>query len=167
MHQSGFEDRQALTKFRFRMQGIRETTAINLRLVFLVLFALTLAAACGPTPTPPGTPATPNPNFTATPGPSPTPGPPTLTPTASPSPTPTPIELIVCQTGEPLSLYLYGDDTRARSAIMQALFDGPIDTVGYVDQPVILAALPSVEAGTAGVLEVDVSPGQSVVKRLQ
>ncbi len=132
-------------------------------LVFLVLFALTLAAACGPTPTPPGTPATPNPNFTATPGPSPTPGPPTLTPTASPSPTPPPIELIVCQTGEPFSLYLYGDDTRARSAILEALFDGPIDTVGYVDQPVILAALPSVEAGTAGVLEVDVSPGQSVV----
>ncbi len=133
-------------------------------LIFLIVFALTLAAACGPTPTPaPGTPATPNPNFTSTPGPSPTPGPPTLTPTASPSPTPTPIELIVCQTGEPVSLYLYGDDTRARAGILQALNDGPIDTIGYVDQPVSLEALPSVEAGTAGVLEVDVFPGQNLV----
>ena len=132
-------------------------------LISAALLALIVLAACGPTPTPPVTPGTPNPSFTATPGPSPTPGPPTLTPTASPSPTPTPIELVVCQTGEPLSLYLYGDDTRARSAIFQALFDGPIDTVGYVDQPVILSALPSVEAGTAGTLEVEVSPGQPVV----
>lgn len=137
----------------------RRTTA----LLCLTLFALTVAAACGPTPTPPATPATANPNFTATPGPSPTPGPPTATATASPSPTPAPIELIVCQTSEPASLYLYGDDTRARAAIWQALFDGPIDTVNYVDQPVILAALPSVEAGTAGVLDVEVVLGQSVV----
>jgi len=74
-----------------------------------------------------------------------------------------PIELVVCQTGEPTSLYLYGDDTRARAGIFQALFDGPIDTAGYGYQPVILAALPSPGAGTAGLAEVEVALGQRVV----
>src|SRR5690606_2693288 len=96
-------------------------------------------------------------------GPSPTPGPPTATATASPSPTPVPVELVVCQTGEPASLYLYGDDTRARSGVFQALFDGPIDVLGYTAQPVILEALPSVAAGTAGQVEVEVAPGDRVV----
>jgi peptide/nickel transport system substrate-binding protein len=70
---------------------------------------------------------------------------------------------VVCQTGEPSSLYLYGDDVTARAGILQALFDGPIDSVGYAYQPVILTALPSVEAGTAGAQTVDVQPGQKVV----
>lgn len=80
-----------------------------------------------------------------------------------PTPTPVPIELVVCQTDEPASLYLYGDDTTARLGIFEALFDGPIDSVGYAYQPVILQALPSVEAGTAGVAEVEVVPGQRVM----
>jgi len=71
--------------------------------------------------------------------------------------------LVVCQTGEPASLYLYGDDTRARAGIFQALFDGPIDTLGYEAQPVILESLPSVAAGTAGMVEVEVAPGDRVV----
>ena len=70
---------------------------------------------------------------------------------------------MVCQTDEPGSLYLYGDDVTARAGIFDALFDGPIDTVGYVLQPVILASLPAVEAGTAGVTEVDVRPGDRVM----
>jgi len=81
----------------------------------------------------------------------------------TPSPTPVPLELVVCQTDEPSSLYLYGDDVTARAGIFQALFDGPVDTAGYGYQPVILTALPSVEAGTAGMQVVDVSPGDKVV----
>src|SRR5258708_7515102 len=86
----------------------------------------------------------------------PTVGPGTAAPTAgpraspTPAPTPAPLELVVCQTGEPSSLYLYGDDVTARAGIFQALFDGPIDTTGYNYQPVILTALLSLEAGTAG-----------------
>jgi peptide/nickel transport system substrate-binding protein len=71
--------------------------------------------------------------------------------------------LVVCQTGEPASLFLYGDDTRARAGIFQALFDGPMDVLGYTYQPVILEALPSVAAGTAGQIEVDVALGDRVV----
>lgn len=132
----------------------------QLTLCFLLCLGIILFAACGPRPRP-----TVDPSLigTATPGPSPTPAPPTRTPTASPSPTPTPIELVVCQTGEPVSLYLYGDDTRARAGVFQALFDGPIDAVGYAYQPVILAELPSVAAGTAGLMDVEALPGTRVL----
>ena len=81
----------------------------------------------------------------------------------APTPTAVPVELVVCQTGEPSSLYWYGDDVTARAGIFQALFDGPIDAVGYAYQPVILTALPSVDAGTAGAHTVEVQPGQKVV----
>ena len=70
---------------------------------------------------------------------------------------------MVCQTDEPSSLYLYGDDVTARAGIFQALFDGPVDSAGYGYQPVILTALPSVEAGSAGMQTVDVAPGDKVV----
>jgi peptide/nickel transport system substrate-binding protein len=128
----------------------------------LVLLAL-LAACAAPTPAPgPGTPT-----VASTAGiQSPTEAGPTRTPPPTeppPTPTPTPIELVVCQTDEPASLYLYGDDVTARLGIFEALFDGPIDTTGYARQPVILAALPSVEAGTAGVAEVVVAPGERVM----
>jgi peptide/nickel transport system substrate-binding protein len=134
-----------------------------IRCLTLVVVAGLLLAACG-TPTPTGTPPTTTPSgATPTPGPSPTPGPPTATATASPSPTPAPLELVVCQVGEPDSLYLYAGETRSRAGIFQALFDGPVDTLGYAYQPVILDGLPDVNAGTAGLAEVEVAAGDRVV----
>ncbi len=90
---------------------------------------------------------------------------PTSSPTSSPTPTatPTPATLVVCQKEEPLSLYLYGDNTTARAGIFEALFDGPIDSVGYAYQPVLLQALPSLENGGLTVSEVEVQPGDQVV----
>jgi peptide/nickel transport system substrate-binding protein len=126
---------------------------------FLALLAACTAPTAAPnglTPTPAATGEAVSPTAA---GPSATPRP-TVPP---PTPTPTPIELVVCQTDEPASLYLYGDDVTARQGIFEALFDGPIDTVGYALQPVILQGLPSVEAGTAGVAEVEVAPGQRVM----
>lgn len=119
---------------------------------------LLIVAACSPTPTPQLTPV-----GTPTAGPSPTPAPPTATLTPAPTPTPVPVELVICQTAEPASLYWYGDNVAARDAIFSALYDGPIDTAGFSLQPVILEALPSVEAGTAGLVEVEVQPGQRVL----
>jgi peptide/nickel transport system substrate-binding protein len=69
----------------------------------------------------------------------------------------------VCQAEEPASLYLYGEDVTARAGLFDALFDGPIDTGGFSAQPVILAALPSVEAGTAGLDDLEVRPGERVL----
>jgi peptide/nickel transport system substrate-binding protein len=91
------------------------------------------------------------------------PSPPSPTPEPTPTATPVPIELVVCQTDEPLSLYLYGDNTAARAGILAALFDGPIDSVGHAYQPVILESLPSLENGGAALSEVEVRPGDRVV----
>lgn len=92
-----------------------------------------------------------------------TPVPPTLLPTATPSPTPTPITLVVCQPGEPTSLYRYSADPSHRAAIFEALFDGPIDLVGYAAQPVLLEKLPTVADGSATLQVVTVNLGDLVV----
>lgn len=122
-----------------------------------------MLAACG-TPTP--TLTTPVP--TALP-PNVTPATPTVTSvpstaTPAPSPTPVPVELVVCQTQEPTSLYLYDADTSTRAGIMDAIYDGPIASVGYAYQPVILENLPSLaEGGGASLATVTVNPGDLVV----
>lgn len=121
-----------------------------------------LLAACttpGPLPTlaptlPLPVNGAPPPNITATPAPTETP---------FPTATPVPIELVVCQTNEPLSLYLYGDDVSARAGIFEALYDGPVDSVGYRFQPVILQDLPTLENSGLSVRDVEVRPGDRVV----
>ena len=123
----------------------------------LLLLILLFITACGTRPAPP--PPTP---ATHTPSPNDTGIPPTAT-LPSPTPTPAPLELVVCQTGEPSSLYLYGEDLTARAGILEALFDGPIDSVGFSHQPVILSDLPSVEAGSAGLAAAEVRLGDKVV----
>src|SRR5579859_219265 len=139
-----------------------------MRRLFLTLVVVFLVACSRPSPAPfvTGTPPTAAPQPTAGQLNAPTPTPAgrgVQLNVPTPSPTPVPLELVVCQTDEPSSLYLYGDDVTARAGIFQALFDGPVDTAGYGYQPVILTALPSVEAGTAGMQVVDVSPGDKVV----
>jgi len=126
---------------------------------------LCLLTACAPTSPPPPLTRSPQTAVLATANPpidTPTPGPsPTFTPI--PTPTPVPIELVVCQQDEPLSLYLYAADVSARAGILDALFDGPIDSVGYAYQPVILQSLPSLENGGVVVNDVEVRPGDRVV----
>lgn len=73
---------------------------------------------------------------------------------------PPPETLIVCLGSEPESLYrfsaeyLYGPTSRESEAVLQALYDGPLDVVGYAYQPVILQSLPSLEAGDARLVEI-------------
>jgi len=137
--------------------------------LFLFLSISLLFASCSPQPGPlpgatPTLPASGSPApATRTPPPAASRAPGATAPAPSPSPAPAPLELTVCQTGEPSSLYLYGDDVTSRAGIFQALFDGPVDSVGYDYQPVILTALPSVAAGTAGAENVAVQPGQKVM----
>ena len=88
---------------------------------------------------------------------------PTVTLTPSPTPTPTPRVLTVCMGAEPESLYFYDATSYAAQLILAALYDGPIDTVNYAYQPVILETLPSLANGDARIETVDVQAGDRVV----
>ncbi len=139
---------------------------VSLRLTrpLLALVSLILLVACAtPPPFPTLAPTLADPNATAPPSSSATTTETAPTAGPSPSPTPVPIELVVCQKGEPLSLYLYSDNVTARSGIFDALFDGPIDTLNFGYQPVILEALPSLANGGLQVNSVQVEPGDRVV----
>jgi peptide/nickel transport system substrate-binding protein len=164
------------------MKTARRQTAAVLFKLFLLVGCLGSAAACAadspaaltpaaggtaaasPTSMAPGVTSaaprtqTPAPGFTA----APTSDPLVIT-LATPTPTPTPATLVVCQKDEPLSLYLYGDDTAARAGIFEALFDGPIDSTRYAYQPVMLESLPSLENGGMTFAVVEVRPGDRVV----
>ncbi len=82
--------------------------------------------------------------------------------------TPTPQEslpktLTVCLGAEPQDLYLYGTASPAKEAVLEALYDGPIDYLDYQYQPVILEKLPSLEDGDAQLKPVTVQAGDPIV----
>lgn len=88
---------------------------------------------------------------------------PTATPTTEPTPTVVPLKtLVVCLGQEPSSLYLYGDSSQSAWSIFESLYDGPIDTVNYEPQPVILENIPNQENGGVTVQSVNVSAGDIV-----
>lgn len=92
----------------------------------------------------------------------------TVVVTATPFPTlssPTSARtLTVCLVGEPDTLYLYGGShVPATRHVMEALYDGPIDHVGYAHQPVILEKLPSLADGDAVTRTVNVEEGDRVL----
>lgn len=94
--------------------------------------------------------------------------PPTATlppiPTEEPTPTVPPLRsLTVCLGQEPESLYLYGSSSRAMWSVLEAVYDGPIDTRNYVPQPVILQKLPTLTDGDAALQAVPVQAGDMVV----
>ncbi len=114
--------------------------------IAVLLLAAVLLTACNGTPTPTTLPLTP-----------------TDSPSATPTATPEPLsELTVCLGREPLTLYLYGGSSRAQWSVLEAIYDGPIDRRGYVDQPVILTGLPSLDNGDALISPVSVQRGQMV-----
>ena len=91
----------------------------------------------------------------------------TFVPTEKPTPTkilptpepPPPKMLIVCLNQEPDSLFLYsdaylhGDAYQETNAILQAIYDGPLDIVDYGIQPVILERVPDIQTGEDAILE--------------
>ncbi len=87
-----------------------------------------------------------------------------------PDPTPLPPppkSLIICLNQEPRSLFLYdesflfGEANLETNAVFQAIYDGPIDTVGYELRPVILERIPNIESGQdAAFQEVSVLDGE-------
>ncbi len=87
----------------------------------------------------------------------------TEAPTATPAPTAVPQKtLVVCLGYEPGSLYMYKESSRAMWSVLEAIYDGPIDTVNFQPEPVILEALPTLDNGGVTLTSVAVSAGDEV-----
>ncbi|MBM3152004.1 MAG: hypothetical protein FJZ96_07360 [Chloroflexi bacterium] len=83
----------------------------------------------------------------------------------APSPIPTPkppATLTICTASEPETLYLYSQPSAIKTAILEAIYDGPVDLRSYGYQPVILEKLPSLEDGEAWIDAVEVQAGDWV-----
>lgn len=121
-----------------------------LRTRFLIFFLITalLVPACGPS------------TITETPVIDETPAQ-TLLPLLTP--TPAPRILNICLGGEPNSLYLYGSPNSPARSVLSALYDGPIDTVEYGYEPIILEKIPNIDDGDAQMTPVTVRSGDQVV----
>ena len=83
-------------------------------------------------------------------------------PAASPTPAPGK-ELILCMSGPPRDLYLYGDNSPAAAGLRAALYEAPFTTAGYSYAPGALESLPSLADGSARLEMVQVSEGDQVV----
>ncbi len=81
--------------------------------------------------------------------------------TASPTPVPD-RSLVICVAYEPETLYPYGSDNRSMWSILEAIYDGPIDTVGFKSQAVILEKIPDLAAGDAQFTDVELAAGELV-----
>ena len=94
----------------------------------------------------------------------------TATPTpelaATPAATPSavaPRTLTICLGEEPNTLFPYSDPNDAALSVLAAIDDGPIDSVSYEFQPVILKKLPSLADGDTQISPVSVKSGSAVV----
>lgn len=124
-------------------------------ILIIILLLAALTAAC----------ASPDPTATTAPPVVPSLAP-SLSPTPAPTSTPTPMppqELTVCQAEEPNTLFIYGGPSRAARNVLEAIYDGPIDTRTYQFQPVILEKIPSLADGDASVRGIQVQEGDKVV----
>ncbi len=70
---------------------------------------------------------------------------------------------MVCLGTEPQSLYLNSGGDLAMRTVLEAIYDGPIDSRGFAYQPVILESLPSLTSGGASVAPVTVRAGDRVL----
>jgi peptide/nickel transport system substrate-binding protein len=85
-------------------------------------------------------------------------------PTVEPTPTPVlPRSLTVCLGEEPNTLYPLGSLNAAAQSVLAAIDDGPIDTLSYDYQPVILKEMPTLANGEAQIAPLDVKAGDTVV----
>src|SRR5690606_19904834 len=85
------------------------------------------------------------------------------TATPLPTSTPAPRSLTVCLGEEPTTLYPYGGLNTSARSVLSAIYDGPMDTVEYRHEAVILEKIPNLEDGDAQVNPVTVRAGDLVV----
>lgn len=120
-----------------RTKTIRVTAVISLAAIFII-------SACGEA-NPTGSAGVTN---TAEP---------TITPTIEPQKT-----LVVCIGEEPESLYLYDHSSVATWSILEAIYDGPVDTVNFEPAAVILKELPTLDGNGVTLQSVAVTAGDAV-----
>jgi peptide/nickel transport system substrate-binding protein len=91
---------------------------------------------------------------------------PTTEPPSLPTPTATPVPsrtLTICLGEEPNTLYPLGGPNAAARSVLEALYDGPIDVVGYNYQPTILVRVPTIKSGDALIESDPVQAGELIV----
>lgn len=85
--------------------------------------------------------------------------------TAAPTEAPAqPKDLVICQSQEPETLYLYGGSMLAASNVQHAIYEDYITTLSYSFQADALEKLPSLEDGDAVLNSVEVGEGDVVLK---
>jgi peptide/nickel transport system substrate-binding protein len=130
--------------------------------VAVLILLIGLGTACAADPVTPDLTVTPDPPTgtpTAVSSPSPTP-----LPTATPTPTPLPPkELTICQGREPSTLFIYGRPSPAARNVLNAVYDGPVETREYAFQGVILEQVPTIEGGDAALRTVQAGEGDRVL----
>jgi peptide/nickel transport system substrate-binding protein len=81
-----------------------------------------------------------------------------------PTSTPAPLRnLTICLGYEPSSLYLYGTNSQAAWSVLEAIYDGPIDTRNYLSVPVILEKMPAFDDGDAAFQPLGVQAGDEIL----
>ena len=86
--------------------------------------------------------------------------------TAAPSPTAEmdlPDTLVICMSQEPDTLYGLTAGAATAMAVLDAVYDGPIDGRSFDYQPIILEKLPSLEDGDARIETIGVAGGEPIV----
>jgi peptide/nickel transport system substrate-binding protein len=82
------------------------------------------------------------------------------------TPTPPPVgerTLVICQGQEPDTLYAYEGAMLAKSHVLEAVYDGPIDNTSFAYQAIILEKLPSLADDDASIEVITVNEGDTVV----
>lgn len=89
---------------------------------------------------------------------------PTATLEIQSTPTPEPQKLLtICLGQEPSSLYIYKGNSMSMWSVLEAIYDGPIDTREYQAVPVILEKIPSLADGDALLQPIPVQEGDLVI----
>jgi peptide/nickel transport system substrate-binding protein len=86
-----------------------------------------------------------------------------VTITPEPTITPVPRTLTICLGAEPDTLFYYQSSMLVTNTVWEAIYDGPIDPLGYSYEPVILEKLPNLADGDARIEPVTVQSGDLVV----
>ena len=120
---------------------------MKFRIISTLILILLVLSACGPQVT--EIPTLPNVS--------------TSTPTPLPAPESDSRSLTICLGNEPTTLYTYGSLNSAARSVLSAIYDGPIDTVGYGYEPVIFEKIPNLTDGDAQVNPTPVSSGDVVI----
>ncbi len=86
-----------------------------------------------------------------------------VAPSPTSEPTSAPRTLVICLGSEPGTLYPYDYQILSGRNVLEAIYDGPIDSRSYAYQPVILEKLPSLADGDAVLQPVSVQAGDQIV----